>query len=82
MQLPQAVKERDQQRKRQHHREVTRHEHGVIHGDIAASGAIVEQVAEIFVHLLQQQQTQGRRKDEAKRLEPLAENVPVKRVQR
>ena len=49
--------------------------------DVEAGRAIVEQVAKIVIHLLQQQQAQRRREDEAERLEPLAQNVPVERVQ-
>ena len=82
MKLTQAVKQRNQQREWQHHREETRHAHGVVDNDVDRPGAVVEEVAEIVVHLLHEQQADRGRKHEAEDFQPFAEDVAVEGLQR
>ena len=82
MQLPQHIDQRNQQRHRQHHREETRQRDAQIPPQHPAPRPEFAQRPEIVVEHLHHQQPARRDEHEPENLQPLAQEMSVKSVQR
>ena len=82
MKLTERVQERDEQRQGQQQRQVARHRHEHVHRHIHQPCARRQQIAQIAIHHLHQHQSEHRDEHQGENLEPFAQKITVKSVQR